>query len=122
MRVRMTSGVKRVTVLRPSAVRTDSSTRVVHDRRDSDGRERLKFVVIGHDGSISRGEVRLDLGGIRKQSRLARQVDKRLRKLVRSERRALDRYLVLHDQSSRRKRAGWLKDLPRNMVKVIRRS
>lgn len=120
MRVRMTSGVRRVTVLRPTVTRGQG--KVIHERRIGGGRERLKFVVIKRDGSVHRGELRLDLGGIKRQSRFARRIDKRLRKLVRAERRALDRYLTLHDQSSRRRRAGWLKDLPRNVVKVIRRS
>jgi hypothetical protein len=41
--------------------------------------------------------------------------------MVRRQYRALGRYLVLHDQSRRRKRNGWVKDLGTNLKKVIRR-
>ena len=52
---------------------------------------------------------------------MMRPIEKRLRRLVRSEYRALGRYLVLHDRSRRRRRNGWAKDLGKNMMKVIRR-
>ena len=51
-----------------------------------------------------------------------RPVEKRLRKLIRAEYKALGRYLVLHDRSRRKRRNGWVKDLGSNLGKVIRKA
>lgn len=120
MRVRLISGsgVKRVTVLGP----TRSSHMVVREGRGYGADEKLKFSVIKPTGDVERGELRLDLGPIKKSSRRMRPVEKRLRKLIRAEYKALGRYLVLHDRSRRKRRNGWVKDLGSNLGKVIRKA
>lgn len=116
MRVRLISGVKRVTVLgRPPA-----GHMVVGERYGSSATERLKFHVIRPSGGVEHGELRLDLGDIKRDSRRLRPIEKKLRKLIRSEYKALGRYLVLHERSRRKRRNGWARDLGSNLVKVIR--
>ena len=84
--------------------------------------DRVKFTVIRPSGEIQRGDLRVDLGPVKKEKRVYKGMERRLRKMVRAEYRALGRYLVLHDRSRRRRRSGWVGDLPRNIFRVIRRS
>lgn len=116
MRVRMISGVKRVTVIGPQR----SSHLVVREGSSRASSERMKFTVIKPTGEIERGELRLDLGPIKKSTRRMRPIEKRLRKWIKAEHRALGRYLVLHDRSRRKRKNGWVGDLPTNLRKVIR--
>jgi hypothetical protein len=121
MRVRIISGAKRVTVIgpkQPGTARTDRVT--VQERHDYGAAEKLKFTVIKPTGEVQRGELLLDLGPIRRDSRPLRPLEKRMRQLVRAEYKALGRYLVLHDRSRRKRRNGWAKDFGSNLVKVIR--
>ena len=121
MRVRIISGAQRVTVLgpkQPGAARTDRV--LVQERHDYGAAEKLKFTVIKPTGELQRGELRLDLGPIRRDSAQLRPLEKRVRQLVRAEYKALGRYLVLHERSRRKRRNGWAKDFGSNIVKVIR--
>jgi Family of unknown function (DUF6312) len=120
MRVRVTTGVKRVTVLRPNANRGD--TYVLSGARDVAVADDIKFVLIDGNGRVSRGVVRTELGPVKRQSRLVKRIDRQLRKLARSEHRALGRYLILHERSKRLHRNGWVRDLGKNLREVIRRS
>ena len=117
MRVRMVPSVKHVTL-----VGTDERTRrVVPAIRMSSRSDSLKFTLIDKDGQVSRGRIELALGDIKKESRLFRPVERRLRKLIRAEYRALGKYLVLHDRSRRRHKNGWAKDFGENLIQVVRR-
>ena len=60
------------------------------------------------------------LGPIKKQSKSVKPIDKRLRRSVRRQMKMLDRYLTLHDRSSRKKKNGWMRDLGRNIMKAVR--
>lgn len=115
LRVRTISGVKRVTLLSPGAKRS-----VIAQGRDGGASERLKFSLIKPGGEVQRGELRVDLGSVKKERPRLKPIERRLRKMVRAEYRALGRYLVLHDRSRRKRRSGWAGDLPSNLVKVIR--
>lgn len=106
-----------MTLLAPVATRRV----VVADRGGSAG-EPLKFSVIKPGGEVQRGELRIDLGPIKKERPRLKPIERRLRKMARAEYRALGRYLVLHDRSRRKRRSGWVSDLPSNLVKVIRHS
>ncbi len=117
MRVRMLSGVKRVTVIGAAP----TGRYVIHDRNVQTVSEPLKFVVIRPTGQIERGELHLPLGAVRKDSRMLRPIEKRVRKLIRSEYKALGRYLELHERSRRKRSNGWARDLGSNLIKVIRR-
>ncbi|MGE5270609.1 MAG: hypothetical protein ACM3JG_13160 [Thiohalocapsa sp.] len=117
MRVRRISGVKRVTMVDRTAPRRH----VISLARDVAG-ERLRFTVIKPDGDIQRGSLRMDIGPVKKERGMLKPVERRLRRLVRAEHRALGRYLVLHERSRRKRRSGWARDLPKNVVRVIRRS
>jgi hypothetical protein len=121
MRVRIISGAKRVTVIgpkQPGTARTDRA--IVQERHDYGVAEKLKFTVIKPTGEVERGELRLDLGPIKRDSPQLRPLEKRMRRLVRAEYKALGRYLVLHERSRRKRRNGWAKDFGSNLVKVIR--
>lgn len=117
LRVRTISGVKRVTLLSPVTRKT-----VAAHAGDGNAGERLKFSVIKPGGEVQRGELRIDLGPVKKERPRLKPIERRIRKMLRAEYRALGRYLVLHDRSRRRRRSGWAGDLPRNLAKVIRHS
>jgi len=116
MRVRMLRGAKHVTLIGDG-----HSDRVIHSVRMGSSAEDLKFTVIDKKGQITRGVIELPLGPVKKESKYLRPVERQVRKLVRRQYRALGRYLILHDQSRRRKRNGWARDFSDNLVKVIRR-
>lgn len=116
MRVRMLRGAKHVTV-----ISGNHNDRLVRSVRMGSSAEDLKFTVIDKQGTVTRGVIELPLGPIKKESKYVRPLERRVRRMVRRQYRALGRYLVLHDQSRRRKRNGWVKDLGTNLKKVIRR-
>ena len=117
MRVRMLRGARHVTL-----VGDGHSHRVIHAVRMGTSAEDLKFTVINtKKGEVTRGLIELPLGPIKKESRYLRPLERRVRRMVRRQYRALGRYLVLHDQSRRRKRNGWARDFGENLRKVIRR-
>jgi uncharacterized protein DUF6312 len=116
MRYTMLSGPKRATV-------TDVQHKthvVVHRRNQYSSVEPLKFVLIRSTGATERGEVHLPLGDIKKSTRRLRPIERKLRKWIRAEHRALGEYLLLHERSRRKRRNGWARDLKSNLVKVIR--
>lgn len=117
MRVRMMSGVKRVTVLGP--VRTGHV--VVRERREYGASEPLKFSVIHPNGTLERGELQMALGPIKRDSKPLRGIERRLRRAIKFEYKALGRYLALHERSRRKRRNGWAKDLGSNIVKAVRK-
>lgn len=116
MRVRRISGVRRVTMLD----RTAPPRHVITLGEDGGAGERLRYTLIKPSGDIHRGSLRVDLGPIKKERRRLKPVERRLRRLVRAEQRALGRYLVLHDRSRRKRRSGWARDFRKNLFKVIR--
>jgi hypothetical protein len=121
MRVRILSGVKRVTVIGPTGTGpTGSGHRVVRERAGHSSSEPFKFVVIKPTGEIERGRLHLELGPLKKDTRALRPIERGLRKLIRSEYKALGRFLVLHERSRRKRRNGWARDLGSNAIKVIR--
>lgn len=119
---------------------SDDIERVVVIRRDEAGRRRfrevyvsdeddnvlddvgMKFVAIEPSGRAWRGVLTEELGPRKKQSKLLRPLERRVRKYARRRSRALSMYLALHDHSNREKRNGWIRDLGRNLRKVIRKS
>ena len=117
MRVTMLSGAKRVTIVGAST----SGRRIVRSNASAGVYEPLKVHIIRPSGQVERGELRLDVGPVKKTSRPLRPIERALRKLVRAEQKALGRYLLLHERSRRRERNGWASDLASNLVKVIRR-
>ena len=120
MRVRIISGAKRVTVVGPKHPAGGTRKVIVQERHEYSAAEKLKFTVIKPTGEVQRGELRLDLGPIKRDSRALRPLEKRMRRMVRAEYKALGRYLVLHDRSRRKRRNGWAKDFGSNLVKVMR--
>ena len=121
MRVRMPPGVKRVTVIGGSGAATIARS-AVHPRHLSLATEDIKFSVIDPERRVRRGVVQLELGELKSQSKALKPIEKRIRRLVRAEHKALGRYLVLHNESNRKRRNGWVKDLARNVKRVIRRA
>lgn len=116
MRYTMVSGAKGATVTGPR----HTSHVVVQRQHQYSSVEPLKFVLIRPTGATERGELHLPLGDIKKGSRRLRPIERKLRKLVRAEYKALGEYLLLHERSRRKKRNGWARDLKSNLVKVIR--
>jgi len=58
----------------------------------------------------------------KKQSKRLRGLEKLMRKAARSRRAGADEYLKRHKRANERKKNGWARKLPRNMMKAQRRS
>lgn len=112
-------GVEKVTVLKstPDGNRMRQVIRVDNDDDDEDG---IEFVVRDTAGRTRHGVIHEDLGPVKKQSKRLKPIDKRLRKSVRRQMKMLDKYLTLHDRSSRKRKNGWVKDLGKNIMKSVR--
>lgn len=119
MRVRMISGVKRITVLKPGQEAVIRRTKPSIDE-ETGSAERLKVWTVAGN-RVTRDDIHLDLGARKKQTGILKTVEKKIRKLARREQKALGHYLALHEQSNRKQRNGWAKDIGRNMARVIRR-
>jgi len=118
MRYTMLSGARRTTVT--GATHT---TRVVTPKKGLySAAEPLKYVVIQPAGVAAHGEVAMPLGEVKKTTRRLRPIERKMRKLIRAEYKALGEYLVLHERSQRKRKNGWIGDLKTNLVKVIRRN
>lgn len=79
-------------------------------------------VVRPHSGVVRSGE--LDESGPRpkRQAKMLRPLEKGMRKAIRRQLGVAQIYLSRHERSNRRKRDGWLKDLPRNIYRAVRDS
>ncbi|WP_159997449.1 hypothetical protein [Roseomonas sp. 18066] len=86
-----------------------------------DGGVRVTIVRPG-SGVIRAGE--LDDAGPRrrKQAKVLKPLERSMRKAMRRQLGAAQIYLARHERSNRRKRDGWLKDLPRNIYRAVRDS
>jgi hypothetical protein len=49
-------------------------------------------------------------------------IQKILRRTAKSERNFIDTYLERHDKSRKKKRSGWLRDMPINVIKAQRKA
>ncbi|WP_419897685.1 DUF6312 domain-containing protein [Roseomonas sp. USHLN139] len=58
----------------------------------------------------------------RKQAKFLKPLERSMRKAMRRQLGAAQIYLARHERSNRRKRDGWLKDLPRNIYRAVRDS
>jgi Family of unknown function (DUF6312) len=118
MSIRMRGGVDRVTVLRRddrgNVVRSD---KIVDDLDQGIG---IDYVVRDQSGLMRRGEVTEEIGPPKKQSKLSKTLNKRVRKMAAGNARTLTRYIRLHDRSNSLKKNGWIRDLVKN-VKQARR-
>lgn len=123
MALKMDSDVRRVTVLKPG----EGGSRAVYHRRsdDDDDRQPIKRVtVIKRDGRgqiVSRdayeGERKT-----RKQSKTLRPMERQVRKMMEFQQDVIQNYLGRHQRSNEKKRDGWLSDLPRNMMRAVKKS
>jgi Family of unknown function (DUF6312) len=119
MTMKLRGGVDRVTILRAS-----DSGRIVrqnYDVEDPNDGLGLGYVVRDQTGRLRRGEITEHLGGPKKQSKMSRALDKRIRKAARRNLRSVSRYLTLHDRSNRLKKNGWMRDLGKNLKKAIKK-
>lgn len=123
MSLRLSDDIERVVVIRSDGAGRRRFREVyVSDDDDVLDDVGMKFVAIGPAGKAWRGVLQEDLGRRKKQSKLLRPLERRIRKYARRRSRAMRMYLALHDRSNREKRNGWIRDLSRNIRKVIRKS
>lgn len=111
-------GVDRVTILKTTP--DGRMTRRVIEVDDDDEDEGIEYVVRDPSGRVRHGVVVEELGPPKKQSKRVKSLDKRMRKSVRRQMKMLDKYLTLHDRSSRKRKNGWVKDLGKNIMKSVR--
>jgi hypothetical protein len=124
------AGVKKVSVVRIDR-RGDGHESVVYRAKPSrmesilddlmDDGVRVS-VVRPNSGVVRSGE--LDDAGPRKrkQTKAVRPMERGMRKVMRRQLDFAQLYLARHERSNRRKRDGWLKDLPRNVFRAMRDS
>ncbi len=119
MAVRLDKDVRQVVVLRGGSQR-----RVYDVDRDDDDND-IRITVIRRDETgrlIARERYEGEGRRRKKQSKLLKPIERTLRNAVRFESRLLNDYLSRHERSNAKKRNGWVKDLPTNLVRAIRKS
>lgn len=123
MALKIASGVKRVTVVKPGE--HGGSHAVYHSRGDDGERHPIKRVTVikrdAHGHIVSRdafeGERKT-----KKQSRSLRPMERELRKILEFQSDVIENYLGRHQRSNEKRRNGWLRDMPRNMMRAVRKS
>ena len=119
MSIKIRGGVDRVTVLR-----RDDRGNVVRMQKIADDLDRgtgIEYVVRDETGRMRRGEITEEIGPPKKQSKLSKALDKRVRKMALGNARTLSRYMRLHDRSNSRKKNGWIRDLIKNVKQAKRK-
>ncbi len=119
MAVRLDKDVRQVVVLRGGSQR-----RVYDVDRDDDDND-IRITVIRRDETgrlIARERYEGEGRRRKKQSKMLKPIERTLRNAVRFESRLLNDYLSRHERSNAKKRNGWVKDLPTNLVRAIRKS
>ena len=126
MALKLDRDIRRVTVIK--AGETGSGARTVyrnHDDDDDDRRNPIKRVtVLKRDDSgriVSREAFEGDRHG-RRSSRNVRPMERGIRKLVDFQTRVLDEYMARHERSNEKKRDGWLKDMPKNVFRAVKKA
>lgn len=121
MALKMDSDIKRVTVLKPGG----GGRAVYHRNGDSGDRHPIKRVtVIKRDdhGQIVSHEAYEGERKTKKQSRGLRPIERQLRKILEFRSDVIDNYLARHRRSNEKHRDGWLRDMPSNMIRAVRKS
>ena len=77
-------------------------------------------IVNPRTGTVRHGEVFQGGRKAKKQSKALRPLERFIRKLVRRRLETAQNYLSRHQRSNRRRKDGWLKDLPKNVVRAVR--
>ena len=122
MALKMHSDVKRVTVLKPG-----EGSRAVYSRRssgDSDRQPIKRVTVIKRDdrGRIVSRDAYESERKTKKQSKTLRPMERNLRRMLEFQQDVITNYLGRHERSNRKRRDGWLSDMPRNMMRAVRKS
>ena len=119
MAVRLDKDVRQVVV-----VRGGSERQVYNADRDDDDND-IRITVIRRDESgrlIARERYEGEGRRRKKQSPLLKPIERTLRNAIRFETRLLNDYLGRHERSNAKKRNGWVKDMPGNLMRAIRKS
>jgi len=121
MALKMDSDVKRVTVLKPG-----ESSRAVYSRRgeDSDRQPIKRVTVIKRDdrGQIVSRDAYETGRKTKKQSKTLRPMERNVRRLMEFQQDVITNYLGRHQRSNEKRRDGWLTDMPRNLIRAVRKS
>jgi hypothetical protein len=94
------------------------------DEDDEDDDDRIKRIVVIRRDAEGRSLSRTLHGEeptIKKQSRLLRPLEKRVRRLMRRRAKIAQLYLAKHEKSNARKRNGWARDLAGNLITAYRK-
>ena len=121
MALKMHSDVKRVTVLKPG-----EGSRAVYSRHseDSDRQPIKRVTVIKRDDRgriVSRDAYESERKG-KKQSKTLRPMERNIRRMLEFQQDVITNYLGRHQRSNQKRRDGWLSDMPRNMIRAVRKS
>ena len=126
MAFKLDRDIRRVTVIKAGA--SGSGARTVYRNRDDDdddNRNPIKRVTVlkrddrGH--LVSRESFEGERRG-KRSSRNLRPMERGIRKLVDFQTRVLDEYMARHERSNERKRDDWLKDMPKNVFRAVKKA
>ncbi|WGF87512.1 DUF6312 domain-containing protein [Marinivivus vitaminiproducens] len=122
MALKMDSDVRRVTVVKPG----ESGGRSVYRRRDhDDDRQPIKRVTVIRKDERGRIVARDAYEGERKtkkQSRTLRPIEREVREILQFQANVIDNYLGRHRRSNEKRRDGWVRDMPDNVMRAVRKS
>lgn len=125
MAIRMDRDVRRVTVMKPGESGGSRKVYRFSEERDRDDRQPIKRVTMLKRDDQGRLVSRESYDGERrrkKQTRALRPIERGVRDLLEFQVRVLDNYLGRHKRSNEKRRNGWLKDMPTNVVRALRKS
>ena len=109
--------VKRISVIRPGSGEVHHL--LVRGDDDADGSIKVTLLRPGL-GVVRRLKLEQPSTGKKKQSRMLKPLEKGLRKLVKRELEIGADYLERHERANRRESNGWIKHLPRNVIRAVR--
>jgi len=125
MAFKLDRDIRRVTVIK--AGESGSGARTVYRNHDDDDDNRnpiKRVTVLKRDDTgriVSREAFEGDRHG-KRSSRNLRPMERGIRKLVDFQTRVLDEYMARHERSNEKKRDGWLKDMPKNVFRAVKKA
>jgi hypothetical protein len=125
MAFKLDRDIRRVTVIKAGESGGGARTVYRNHDDDDDNRNPIKRVtVLKRDDSgriVSREAFEGDRRG-KRTTRNLRPMERGIRKLVDFQTRVLDEYMARHERSNEKKRDGWLKDMPKNVFRAVKKA
>lgn len=126
MAIKVDRDVRRVVVVADQGRRGHGRRVYTVDRDDDDDDDDIRITVVrrGERGELIARE-RYETQGRRrakKQSMFLKPIERTMRRAIKRQSRMLDDYLRRHERSNAERRNGWIRDLPENLIRSMRRT